>query len=142
MARRPQPRRKAVAWPRVPLRDDEAIPQRPVMYGQEIRGLVGATVGRPGVGKTKLIVTEALAKASGRQLLHDLPTGQFNCWCWFGEEVQEDLDRLLTAAMNFHGLRQGDIARRLFISSRAQKLIVAKPTPATGWSSRGPKSKR
>ena len=58
MARRPQPRRKAVAWPRVPLRDDEAIPQRPVMYGQEIRGLVGATVGRPGVGKTKLIVTK------------------------------------------------------------------------------------
>ena len=38
------------------------------MYGQEIRGLAGATVGRPGVGKTKLIVTEALAKVTQRKL--------------------------------------------------------------------------
>ena len=41
------------------------------MYGQEIRGLVGATVGRPGVGKTKLIITENIAKTTGRKLLHD-----------------------------------------------------------------------
>ena len=46
----------------------EAIPKRPVMYGQEIRGFAGATVGRPGVGKTKLIVTEALAKVTQRKL--------------------------------------------------------------------------
>ena len=106
----------------------ERIPERPVMYGQEIRAQSGATVGRPGVGKTKLIISENLAKVSGRQLLHDVPKQQYNCWCWFGEECQDDLDRLVTAAMTRHGLGQADIGDRLFISSREQKLLVATHT--------------
>ena len=106
----------------------EQIPERPVMYGQEIRAQSGATVGRPGVGKTKLIIGENLAKVSGRKLLHDVPKQRYRCWCWFGEECQDDLDRLLTAAMTHYDLVQADIGDRLFISSREQKLIVATHT--------------
>jgi hypothetical protein len=106
----------------------EKIPPRQVMYGQEIRGLVGATVGRPGVGKTKLNIVELLAKATGRKLLSDTPTGKFRCWNWFGEEAQDDIDRLCTAAMNYYGITDADLGDRIFISSRLQRLIVATAT--------------
>ena len=101
------------------------IPPRPVMYGQEIRGLTSLTAGRPGVGKTKLNITENLAKAAGRKLLHDTPVDHFHSWCWFGEEPQEEIDRLITAAMDHHQITDADLEERLFISARDQKLIVA-----------------
>ena len=106
----------------------EVIPKRPVMYGQEIRGLVSATAGRPGVGKTKLIIGEILAKVTGRKLLHDVPADRYSCWGWFGEEAQDDIDRLITPAMNHYGIDSEEIAGRLFISARDQKLIVATHT--------------
>ena len=39
--------------------------------------------------------------------------------------MKEDTDRLLTAAMNHHGISNDEIAGRLFITTRDQKLIVA-----------------
>jgi AAA domain/DnaB-like helicase N terminal domain len=104
------------------------ISPRDVLYGQEIRGLTSTTVGRPGVGKTKLIIGETLAKVVGRQLLHDTPRDQYRCWAWFGEECADDIDRLFTAAMDHHGLTVDDIGQRLFVSARDQRLVVASQT--------------
>jgi hypothetical protein len=50
------------------------------------------------------------------------------CFGWFDEEAQDDVDRLITAAMDHHQVSPADIADRMFISSRDQKFFIATHT--------------
>src|SRR5262245_18194762 len=81
---------------------------------------------RPGTGKTTLIITEALAKVMGRQLLHDTPSSQLCNWLWFGEEKREEIDLRIAAAIRYHGIDPAALDGRLFVDTgREQKLIIA-----------------
>jgi len=101
------------------------IPKLDLIYGSEIRGLTSGTVAPPGTGKTKLATAEALAKVTGRRILHDAPSGQLRCLVWFCEEDQDTVDRTITATMDRHNIMQADIGDRLFINTMRQKLVTA-----------------
>lgn len=107
--------------------EPETIPRRDFVYGRHlIRKFVSATVAPGGVGKSSLIVTEALAMISGQDLLGVHPAGRSKVWLWNLEDPAEEIARHIQAtAKHFHlGVR--DIEGHLYADSgRDQRLVIA-----------------
>lgn len=101
-----------------PWHEPEDIPVRPWVYGRLlIRQAVSVTVAPGGVGKTSLLVAEALAMASGRSFLDEtLPAGALRVWLLNLEESEDEMIRRVQATALHHDIRPDDIAGRLFIS--------------------------
>lgn len=107
--------------------DPANIPKREWLYGTHlIRKFVSATVAPSGVGKSSLIIAEALAMASGKPLLGITPKGQSRVWLWNGEDPLDELQRRVAAVMLHYGLAQEDVGDRLFLDSgRNLEIILA-----------------
>ena len=107
--------------------DPAAIPARDFLYGRHlVRGFVSVTVAAGGVGKTSLIVSEAVAMASGRSLLNEWVKGPLRTWLMNLEDPQDELQRRVTAAMLHHSVTPEDLGGRLFVDSgRARGLCIA-----------------
>jgi hypothetical protein len=119
---------RATPYPWTNPRD---IPPRQFLYGRHLaRGFVSATVATGGVGKTALKIAEALAMASGRDLLAIGGTWPpLRVWYWNLEDPRDELTRRIQATAMHHGLDQADIHDRLFIDSgREQELVIAEST--------------
>ncbi len=98
--------------------DPATIPQRGWIYGNAIiRKHLSVTVATAGTGKSTKKITDALAMASGRTLLHDKPHGKFRVWLWNGEDPYDELQRRIAAAALHHKLATEDFAERLFVDS-------------------------
>lgn len=98
--------------------DPRLIPPRESLYaGHYIRKWVSSTIAPSKVGKSTLVLAEALAMASGKALLGVLPAGQFRVWWWNGEDPLDELERRAAAAMQHYGLTREDVGDRLLIDS-------------------------
>lgn len=106
------------------------IPRREWVYGTHlIRKFVSATVAPSGVGKSSLIIAEAVAMASGKPLLGVEPKGQFRVWLWNGEDPIDELQRRVAAVMLHYGIQREDIEDRLFLDSgRNLEIVLAHET--------------
>ena len=112
----------ATPYVRVPA---SAIPPRRSLYaGHYLRKFVSTTLAPSKVGKTSLLIAEALCMVSGKPLLGVEPTGQFRVWLWNGEDPYEELQRRIEATAQYHGLQDVDIGDRLFVDSGRQMPIV------------------
>jgi hypothetical protein len=104
-------RPRAYSWPTV-------IPPRRSLYaGHYVRKWVSSTVAPSKVGKSSLVLAEALAMATGKPLLGVQPEGRFRVWWWNGEDPQDELDRRIAAAIQFYGLTREDVGDRLLVNS-------------------------
>lgn len=110
--------------------DPASIPKREWIYGTHlIRKFVSATVAPSGVGKSSLVIAEAVALASGKPLLGIQPKGQFRVWLWNGEDPIDELQRRVAAVMLHYGLSRDDIGDRLFLDSgRDLEIVLAHET--------------
>lgn len=110
------------------LRPLTQIPRREWVYGHHlVRAFVSATIAPGGLGKSSLIIAEALAMASGKPLLGVKSRGTFRVWLWNGEDPADELERRVGAAMQFYGLTQADIGDRLLVDSgRDMELVLAR----------------
>jgi hypothetical protein len=108
--------------------DPASMPKRQWIYGTHlIRKFVSATVAPSGVGKSSLVIGEALAMVSGKPLLGVQPKGQFRVWLWNGEDPLDELQRRVAAVMLHYGLTREDVGDRLFLDSgRHTEIILAK----------------
>lgn len=105
--------------------DPAAIPPRAWLYARHyIRKFVSATVAPSGVGKSSLIIAEALVMASGKPLLGIAPQGQFRVWLWNGEDPRDELERRIAACMLHYGLTREDVGDRLFVDTGREIEIV------------------
>lgn len=116
-------------------RQPEDIPPRPWIYGQLLmRGTVSATVAPGGVGKTSLLIAEALAMATGRSLLttpvHDGPK---HVWILNLEEPEDELARRIQAACRHWSIPEGDIARRLFVNAGPGSALLTADSKKPGY---------
>lgn len=111
-------------------RDPSSIPPRPWLYGQHlIRKQVSVTVAPGGVGKSSLTICEALAIASGRQLLDDWTAQGLRVWLYNLEDPRDEMDRRIIAAMQHHRVAPEDIAGRLYVDTgRERTLCIADQT--------------
>lgn len=106
------------AWP-------ASIPPREWIYGRHyIRKFVSSTVAPGGLGKSSLVIAEALAIATGVPILGTPVDERTNVWLWNGEDPQDELDRRIVATALHHKLSEKDITGRLFVDNGRQTPIV------------------
>ena len=108
-------------------RDPSTLPPRPWVYGQHlIRKQVSVTVAPGGVGKSSLTICEALAMASGRELLGDWTAQDLKVWIYNLEDPRDEMDRRIIAAMQHHDVAPDEIHGRLFVDTgRERELCTA-----------------
>jgi hypothetical protein len=108
-------------------KDPANLPIRQFLYGRHIvRKYVSALVAPGGVGKTSLVVTDAVAMASGRNLIGANPVRPLRIWLWNGEDPRDELERRIAAACLHYELTKQDIRDRLFVDSgREMEIIMA-----------------
>ncbi len=106
--------------------DPAALPRRQWLYGRHlVRGFVSTTVGIGGRGKTSLIIADALAMVTGRELLTgDKPAGRLRVWLISMEDPLEELQRRIAATALHYGISQEDIGDRLFLDAGGGASIV------------------
>jgi len=103
------------------------IPRRDFVYGRHlIRKFVSATVAPGGIGKSSLVITEALAMVSGKDLLGVHPSGRSRVWLWNLEDPAEEITRHVQATASHYRLKPEDLEDYLFVDSgRDQRLVIA-----------------
>ncbi len=110
------------------LPDPGSIPRRAWIYGRHlIRKFVSVTVAPGGVGKSTLLIGDALAIATGKPLLGaNVWDGPACVWMWNLEDPRDELTRRIAAAALHHGIGPADLGDRLFLDSgRDQPLRIA-----------------
>ena len=119
-------RRAALAPRPFVMADPAAIPPRQWVYGRHyIRRFLSVTVAAGGSGKTALTLTEAIAMATGKDILgtETLPR---RVWVWNLEDPLEELQRRIAGICQHYNVRQEDFADRLYVNSgRDSKLLIA-----------------
>lgn len=113
------------------LVDPTTIPTRQWLYGHHlIRKYVSTTISPGGLGKSSLVLAEAVAMASGRRLLGDRPDGTLRVFYWNGEDPQDEIDRRLAAVCLEHKVSNQDLGDRLFTASgRDMSIQIASMGP-------------
>jgi len=109
------------------------IPTRQWLYGRHyIRSFLSVTSASSGVGKSSLVLIEALAMVTGKPLLGEEPRGQFRVWLWNGEDPRDELSRRVEAAASHYGLTSEDLGGRLFVDSGREMEICLASRTRTG----------
>jgi hypothetical protein len=114
------------------LRDHRTITPRDWVYDEHyIKGFLSATVAPGGGGKTSLELVEAVALASGRNLLGPRVTKKYRVWYWNGEEPLVELERRIAAICLHYNITQAELAGYLFLNSGRDpnsKITIAEAT--------------
>ena len=107
-------------------RDPRTIPPRQFLYGRRyIRGFLGATVAPGGVGKSSLALVEAVAMASGRNLLGIEPPKSLKVWYVNLEDPREEIERRVAAICLHFRIGPKEIEGWLFYDGRETEIILA-----------------
>ena len=110
-------------------RDPSTFPRRRWLYGHHlIRKFISSTVSPGGVGKTSLILVEAIAMCTGLDLLGTKPReAPLRVWVYNLEDPLEELERRVLAICLHYRIDPAPLQGRLFLDSgRDQPLIVAR----------------
>jgi hypothetical protein len=109
--------------------DMRAVEPRRWLYGRHlIRGYVSATVSPGGVGKTTIELIEAVALASGCDLLGVPVRQRVRVWHYNLEDPRDELLRRVWAICEHFKLSPAELEEWLYLDSgRDCKMIVAEP---------------
>lgn len=110
--------------------DPTQIPRRQWLYGRHlIRKFVSATISPGGIGKSSLEIVDAIAMATGRDLVGSQPTARLKVWIWNGEDPRDELQRRVAAACLHYGIGREEIRGQLFVDSgRDTPIVLAEDT--------------
>lgn len=110
--------------------DPVKIPRREWLYGRHlIRKFVSATISPGGIGKSSLEIVDALAMATGKNLIGAEPAGKLKVWVWNGEDPRDELQRRVAAACLHYGITRDEIKGQLFVDSgRDRPIVLAEDT--------------
>jgi hypothetical protein len=102
----------------VPNFDPAALPPRGWIYADHyLRDCATATAAPGGAGKSALLLTEAIAMATGRDLLGYQPTKKCRVFYWNAEEPLNEIFRRIAAICQHHGIPHGEWEGQLFACS-------------------------
>ena len=106
------------------------IPRRQWLYGTHlIRKFVSATISPGGLGKSSLEIVDALAMATGRNLVGSQPAGRLKVWIWNGEDPRDELQRRIAAASIHYHLQPEEWKGQLVVDSgRDLPIVIAEDT--------------
>jgi hypothetical protein len=99
-------------------KDPRTIPPREFLYKPNyIRRFTTGTLAHGAVGKSIMLMTEAVAMTSGLPLLGTAPRGKFRVVYWNGEDPQDELDRRFEAIRKHCEVPADATGDRLFVDS-------------------------
>jgi RecA-family ATPase len=100
--------------------DPLKIPPREFLYGRHYqRRVVSCTAAPGGTGKSSLVMVEAIAMATARDLLEDgqAPLERRRVWYHNGEDNMAELERRVVAICQHYGIPQEDLEGYFFMTS-------------------------
>ncbi|MCJ2030916.1 helicase RepA family protein [Methylobacterium sp. J-043] len=108
-------------------RDPKTIPPREWLYGRHlIRRFLSTTVAPGAVGKSSLVLVEAIAMVTGRPLLGVTPPRCLRVWYVNLEDPLEETERRVAAICLHYGIERQEIEGRLFLDSgRSSEIVIA-----------------
>lgn len=111
--------------------DPATIPRRQWVYGHTyIRKFCSITVAPGGLGKSTLVLTEAIAMATGRNLLGVQPTGALRVVYFNAEDPLDELKLRVLAICQRFGIPQRELVGKLFLQSgRDNEILLARGDP-------------
>ncbi len=96
--------------------DASQIPRRQWIYGFDyVRNYVSVLASAGGVGKSSLVTVEAIAIATGRELLGVKVKQRSNVWLVNLEDPVDEMHMRTLAAMKHYGIKPADVRGRLFV---------------------------
>jgi AAA domain-containing protein len=103
------------------------IPKRDFLYGTHlIRGFISTTLAPGGLGKSTLIMSEAVDMATAGATL-GIARRPLRVWTVNGEDPRDEIMRKLLAVMKFYSIEPDMVADRLFVNSgRDNEFLIAK----------------
>jgi hypothetical protein len=109
-------------------KDPHTLPMREWLLGRHlIRKYTSATVSPGGLGKSSIIIVDALALVTGRNLIGHQPHGRHRAMIWNGEDPMDELQKRITAACLYFEIDRTEIEGRLFVNSgRDDPITVAR----------------
>jgi AAA domain len=115
-------------------RDPSTFPRRQFVYGRHyVRKFLSVTAAPTKVGKSSLALVEAVAMASGRDLLGGIKTVRpMRVWYWNGEDPQEELERRAIAICLHYGVDWREVEKNLFLDSGRDTVIIVATQTKTG----------
>ena len=114
-------------------REPSLIPRRAWLYARHyIRQFISVTVAPGGVGKSSLVLVEAIAMVTGRNLLGVHVEGQLRVWYVNLEDPIEEIERRITAILLHYEIEPSELDGRLFINSGDECPIVVMTETQTG----------
>jgi len=110
--------------------DPAKSPQRSWLYRPHyIRKFVSATISTGGVGKSSLVIAEALAMVASKPLLGVQPEQKLRVWYWNGEDPADELQRRFAAGAMHYMLMPEDIGDQPYVDSgRTMPIVIAEGT--------------
>jgi RecA-family ATPase len=105
------------------------IPPRDWIYGRHyIRKFLSSTIAPGGVGKSSLVLVEAISIAIGRDLLDgNAPICRARVWYYNLEDPMEELQRRVQAICKHFDVSPSELGDNLFVDSgRDQELVIAR----------------
>lgn len=120
---------KPIAATQYSWTDPCSIPPRDWIYGRHyIRKFLSSTIAPGGVGKSSLVLVEAISIAIGRDLLDGkAPICRARVWYYNLEDPMEELQRRVQAVCKHFDISQTELGDNLFLDSgRDQELVIAR----------------
>jgi AAA domain len=111
-------------------RDPSTFPRRQFVYGRHYaRKFLSVTAAQTKVGKSSLVLVEATAMASGRNLLGVREREPLRVWYWNGEDPREEIERRILAICLHYDIDPQVVEKNLCIDSgRDTEIIIATQT--------------
>ena len=109
-----------VAIEALPFRrfDPSKLPAREWLYGGHYqRGIITATVGPGGSGKSSADLVELIAMCTGRNLLGEQPLLRCRAWYHNAEDGTDEIYRRIAAVCQHYGIDQAELEGWLFVTS-------------------------
>jgi hypothetical protein len=110
--------------------DPSGILPRDWLLGKHlIRKFVSATVAPGGIGKSSLVLVEALSIVTRLRLLYDRAPRPGRVWYFNGEDPYDELQRRIQAICLHYGITHADIEGRFFVDTgRVTPIVIATET--------------
>jgi RecA-family ATPase len=113
--------------------DPAALPPREWLYGKHYqRGVITATVGPGGGGKSSLSLVELIAMCTGRPLLDEQPEMRCRAWYHNAEDGRDEIYRRIAAICQHYDIDQGELEGWLFVTSGLDMPIKIATSSSAG----------
>lgn len=133
---KPGQKKKSASLNLTPMPYDGAsgasLPRREFLCGPAFQSKhMTLTVAPAGVGKTSLMIAEAVHMACGAKLFSPI-AGPTKVWLFNGEESRDELERRVAGTIQAHGLNAALVAQNLYFNSGRVEPIVLAETGSDG----------